>query len=100
MQRFRNLGLVGVTPEEKMPGKRGVLSFECQGGIGRAFSQGGKEPGIVRSGGNSPGQQWLADREWRTETGSQDTAAVRREGRTTMAETRHAAVLWGAGSRD
>ena len=35
-----------------MPGKHRFLPFEGQGEIGRAFSQGGKEPGIVRSGGN------------------------------------------------
>jgi len=83
-----------------MPGKYGVLPFEHQGDIGRAFSQGGKGPEIVGSRGAPPGQHWLADREWRTGTASRDTAVVRREGRTAMAGTRHAEVLWGAGLRD
>ncbi len=99
-QQFRNLGVEGQRQKRKMPGKHAVLSFECQGDIGRAFSRGGKEPGIARSGGNPPGQQWLADREWRTGTTSQDTAAVQRAGRTAMAGTRHTDALWGAGSWD
>ena len=83
-----------------MSGKHGGLPFKSQGDIGWAFSQGRKEPGIARSAGNSPGQQWLADREWRAGIASQDTAAVRREGRTAMAGRRHTDALWGAGSWD
>jgi hypothetical protein len=83
-----------------MSRKRGGLPFKGQGDIGRAFSQVLKEPGIARIVGNSPGQQWLVDREWRTGVASQDTAAVRREGRTAMAGRRHTDALRGAGSWD
>ena len=69
-----------------MPGKHRLPRFECHGDGSRAFSRGGKEPEIARSGGNSPGQPWLG-----ISGGGQapqETVAVRRE---ESGDGRHAA---------